>query len=197
MATGEQKGPIVMFLGGMISGGVGYGLSSPLWQAKTRLQVGCDLAGNAGYYRWYGGMQAGAGRVENGIFVTGLCKGMPQKHRHWGHVLGSIGREEGVRDFPRLGLDSVHAGVDLIAGPAAVPWLLGPRRTRRLDEWWQHSWVRWHEDSHEERRRLDIASRTPLCATPCPLAQAPWPRRLWSVGHKDMRTASPCMSSRP
>jgi hypothetical protein len=42
-------------------------------------------------------LQAGAGRVEKGILVTGLCKGMPQKHRNWAQVLGSIAREEGVR----------------------------------------------------------------------------------------------------
>lgn len=44
-----EKGGGAMFLAGLISGGVGYGLSTPLWQLKTILQAGVETKG--GLYR--------------------------------------------------------------------------------------------------------------------------------------------------
>jgi hypothetical protein len=42
VGPGGEKGGGAMFLAGLISGGIGYGLSTPLWQCKTVLQAGVE-----------------------------------------------------------------------------------------------------------------------------------------------------------
>ena len=42
LVSPEEKSGVSMFAAGLMSGGLGYGLSTPLWQLKTRLQAGLE-----------------------------------------------------------------------------------------------------------------------------------------------------------
>ena len=77
-----SKDAASMFGAGLISGGVGYGLSNPFWQMKTRVQ-------------------AAAGKVVNGVCVTGTRAGQPPLYRSDLGGMASVARTEGLGSLYR------------------------------------------------------------------------------------------------
>ena len=80
----QAKTPWVMFLAGVLSGGAGYGLSTPWWQIKTRLQA-----------------SAGVVDSQSGLLRTGACVGQRPLFRNSLQALPIIWNEGGVRSLYR------------------------------------------------------------------------------------------------
>lgn len=79
----EPKSKISMFGAGLVSGGIGYGISTPMWQMKTRLQ-------------------ATTGRVgADGLLITGLRKGKKPLYRNGIDGIMQVTAQEGALQLYR------------------------------------------------------------------------------------------------
>jgi hypothetical protein len=99
IAMGDSgKSGYTMAMAGFLSGAVGYGLSTPFFLMKTRLQ-------------------AEAGRVgADGILQTGARKGKRPQYRHMAHGFSEIIKNEGFLQLYRGGTALVIRGALLTAG---------------------------------------------------------------------------------
>ena len=92
-STRTSKDALTMFTAGLISGGVGYGLTNPLWLLKTRVQ-------------------AGAGRVgPDGLLATGSRAGSKPVFRS---------DLDGLRRIAGEGLRRAYAGVSVLVVRGAL-----------------------------------------------------------------------------
>ena len=94
---GAEKDAAAMFAAGLVSGGLGYGISNPFWQMKTRIQ-------------------AAAGKVVNGVCVTGTRSGKPPLYRNGLEGIREVVRTEGPRQLYRGASVLVLRGALMNAG---------------------------------------------------------------------------------
>ena len=96
---GGRKTGLDMLLGGAVAGGLGYWLSTPIFQLKTRLQA-----------------EAGALDAASGVLLTGQRKGLPPSYPSWLAGARAIAREGGARALLRGAGPLVARGAALSAG---------------------------------------------------------------------------------
>ena len=93
----NRKSPLAMFSAGLLSGGFGYGISTPMWQMKTRLQ-------------------ASTGRLVDGKYVTGLCKGQRPLYSNFVQGMSQIAKQEGFAQLYRGGSALIIRGALMNSG---------------------------------------------------------------------------------